>query len=113
MTKRTLSDYTMLVMLLVCAITTLIMLSGCASQLQAVSAFNTSGMVSARSAADIAASDAQIAFCAMSVDTLSRHPEYVSSVTDLCLKNSSITAAAAIKANVVAPTSPSLDPTPK
>jgi len=44
--------------------------TGCASYLQAASSANTSAVVSARAAADLAAKVNAEAFCTMSVDTL-------------------------------------------
>jgi hypothetical protein len=81
------------ILLLALAITAVcvMMLSGCASQLQAVSAFNQSATVSVRAAADIAISDAKLALCATSIDTYSRHPELTEAITSLCLTPNSAT----------------------
>jgi hypothetical protein len=60
--------------------------AGCASQIQAVSAFNKSAIVSLRAAADVGVDDAATAFCAMSLDTFARHPEYQGAAAALCFK---------------------------
>ncbi len=77
--------------------------TGCASYLQAASSANTSAVVSARAAADLAAKVNAEAFCTMSVDTLGRNTQYVKAVQSLCWSGSATTpsdAAAALPASV-------------
>ena len=61
-----------------------LMLSGCASQLQALTAANTSAVISVRAEADLAAKVAAEEFCHMSVDTLARNTQYIGGVKALC-----------------------------
>jgi hypothetical protein len=77
--------------------------TGCASQLQAAAAANTSAVVSVRAAADLTAKVNAEAFCTMSVDTLGRNQQYVKGVQTLCWSGSVTTpsdAAALIPAAV-------------
>jgi len=70
-------------------------LGGCASQLQAMSAANTSAVVSVRAAADLASKVAAEQFCTMSVDTLARNTQYVKGVQALCWSGTVTTPSAA------------------
>jgi hypothetical protein len=62
--------------------------SGCASQIQAASAANTSAVVSVRAEADLRAKVNAEAFCTMTVDTLGRNTQYVKPVQSLCWSGS-------------------------
>ena len=71
---------TLLVVIAFC----MILLTGCASQLQALTAANTSAVISIRADADLQAKITAEAFCTMSVDTLARNTQYVKGVQALC-----------------------------
>lgn len=77
------------------AMVALAALGGCASQLQAMSAANTSAVVSVRAAADLASKVAAEQFCTMSVDTLARNTQYVKGVQALCWSGTVTTPSAA------------------
>lgn len=61
-------------------------LTGCASQFQAVKAFNTSADVASASAEDIYSDDIKRAFCKMTITTLVAHPELGTAVKSICVK---------------------------
>ena len=67
---------------------TIASLSGCAT----VAAYDAATVNTARTAADMALQVTKQAFCAMSVDTLNRHPEDVQAVKDMCWSNTTTTA---------------------
>lgn len=73
-------------------VATLLSLTGCASQIQALSAADASAVVAARASADLGVKVVTQQFCSMSVDTLNRHPEYVQAVKDICWSNTTTTA---------------------
>jgi hypothetical protein len=66
----------------------LLSLSGCASWLQAASAYNTSGMVSARAAEDLNVKVWTENACATPLSTIMRHPEIAGGLKALCLSSS-------------------------
>jgi hypothetical protein len=72
---------------------------------QALSAYNTSAVVSARASADLATKISAETFCTMSVDTLARNPQYVKAVQALCWANSTTTPADAANALLPVPDS--------
>jgi hypothetical protein len=81
----------------------MLMLTGCASQLQALTAANTSAVVSVRAEADLRAKVAAESFCTMTVDTLARNVQYVRAVQDLCWAGS-VTSPSSAAEVLVAPT---------
>jgi len=78
-------------LLLILAIGAALAMGGCATQFQALTALNTSAVVSARAASDLQAKVAAEQFCLMPVDTLGRNPSYVKAVQDLCWSGSQTT----------------------
>ena len=80
-----------------------LMLSGCASQLQALTAANTSAVISVRAEADLRAKVSAESFCTMTVDTLARNTQYVRGVQALCWAGSVTTPASAAD-QLIAPT---------
>lgn len=77
--------------MLALAIVAAFVMTGCASQLQAVAAFNQSAMTSIRSASDIGVDNVKAALCSTSLDTYSRHPELTDAAISLCLNPNSAT----------------------
>jgi len=69
-----------------------IILSGCASQIQIASSYDSASVVSVRATADLNLKIAEQMYCTMSVDTLNRHPEAVEGVKAICWSNSKATA---------------------
>ncbi len=66
-------------------------ITGCASQLQAVSAFNQSAAVAMKSAGDIAVGDVKAALCHLTIDDYSRHAELTDALNSLCLSGATQT----------------------
>lgn len=78
-------------------------LTGCASQFQAVKAFNTSADVASASAEDIYSDDIKRALCKMTVTTLVAHPELGTAVKSICVKTSAGDPSIADVVNSLAP----------
>jgi len=86
-----------------------ILLTGCASWIQAASAYNTSGMDSARAAEDLNVKVWTENACATPLSTIQRHPEIAGGLKALCLTQSPGSAAdvlAALPTTTPAATTP-------
>jgi hypothetical protein len=78
-------------------------LTGCASWVQAASAYNTSGMVSARAAEDLNVKIWTENACGTPLSTIVRHPEIAGGLKALCLTPSSGSASDVLGAIPAAP----------
>lgn len=66
-------------------------LPGCASQLQAVKAFNASAVVSLKAAEDVNLERLQFEMCATPYSAIIRHPELVPGMAAMCLPGGNLT----------------------
>jgi hypothetical protein len=97
-----------LIIAAICA-ATVIFMTGCASQIQAVSAANTSAVISVRAAADLKTKIDAENFCTMSVDTLARNTQYLQGVKSLCWAGQVATPADTATAALTAIPAPSVN----
>jgi len=81
------------------------MLSGCASQLQAVKGFNAAAVVSLRAAEDINLERQVFEICATPFSAIARNPNIVPGIMGLCLPNGNASNPANVL-NAVAPAKP-------
>ena len=65
--------------------------TGCASQLQAIKAFNTAAAVSLQTAEDINLERLKFELCATPYSAIVRHPALVPGVAAICLPNGNFT----------------------
>lgn len=68
-----------------------LVVSGCASQLQAVKAMNSAAVVSLRAAEDINLERLSFELCATPYSALVRNPQLVPGVAAICLPNGNMT----------------------
>ena len=79
-----------------------LLLTGCASQIQVATGYDTAAVVAARATADLNLKVVEQLYCSMTVDTLNRHPEAVEGVKAICWSNVKSTAADAAATLIIA-----------
>lgn len=82
----------------VLASTVLVVMAGCASVQQAVQAYGSVAVTSARAANDTLIEAQKVSFCGLPLSAIARHPEIVPAIRSLCLASGDKTSAEVLDA---------------